>query len=201
MPPRRDYRQDAALRPQPKRKGPDVWPTPATLIDALIRHVLPTLPGGIIWECASGDGRLAGAMRQAGRKVITSDIRDHGRSDFLRDDPPLPGHFAAVCTNPPFNSLDAFITRGLHFLDCGRCQALVLLVRDDALMAGGRVDVLNRAALSFGCNWRARWIPESTGQPRWAFTWVVWRADHQGPPVALRVRLKPGVKASMEALI
>jgi hypothetical protein len=39
-------RQDAALRPQPSRDGADYWPTPASLIGALIAHVLPTLPAG-----------------------------------------------------------------------------------------------------------------------------------------------------------
>ena len=60
-------RQDAALRPQPSRDGADYWPTPASLIGALIPHVLPTLPAGPVWECAAGDGRLAAAMRDARR--------------------------------------------------------------------------------------------------------------------------------------
>jgi hypothetical protein len=31
-------------------------------------------------------------------------------------------------------------------------------------------------------------VENSTGQPRWAFKWVVWRADYRGPPLAPRVR-------------
>jgi hypothetical protein len=184
----RDYREDAALRPQPKRSGADVWPTPASLIQALISHMLPTLPQGIVWEPAAGDGRLADAMRSAGRHVVASDLHGDRMTDFLCDDPPAPGSFAAIVTNPPFNALDKFVARGLHLMDTGKTRALVLLVRNDALMTGGRVDVLNRAAVTLGCNWRARWIPDSTGQPRWAFTWVLWLADNSGPPIALRVR-------------
>jgi hypothetical protein len=30
----RDYREDAALQPQPRRHGADAWQTPASLIDA-----------------------------------------------------------------------------------------------------------------------------------------------------------------------
>ena len=185
----RDYRQDAALRPQPCRDGADAWSTPASLIDALITHLLPTLPPGVIWECACGDERLANAMRSAGRQVVATDLHRVGnRIDFLRADPPPPGSFGVVCTNPPFNRLDSFIAHGLQLMDSGRTRSLVLLVRNDALMTDGRVEVLNRAAFALGCNWRARWIPNSTGQPRWAFSWIVWRADHPGPPIALRVR-------------
>jgi hypothetical protein len=183
----RDYRTDAALRPQPRRRGADSWGTPISLINALVVHVLPSLPCGIIWECAAGDGRLADAMRNVGRQVVASDFHGNG-IDFLHDDPPSPGQFGAIVTNPPFNSLDAFIARGLHLIDIGKTLALVLLLRNDALMTSGRVDVLNRAALTLGCNWRARWIPDSTGQPRWGFTWVVWRYDQNGPPRAPRVQ-------------
>jgi hypothetical protein len=184
----RDYRTDIALRPQPKRLGADRWPTPVSLIDALIRHVIPTLPPGPVWECAAGPGDLATALRNAGRHVVASDL--HGDSDrcidFLHDDPPA-HDLAAIVTNPPFNQLDAFIVRGLHHLDRAATQALVLLLRHDAFMAAGRVDALNRASHVLGCNWRARWIPLSTASPRWAFSWVTWRADRCGPPITLRV--------------
>jgi hypothetical protein len=185
----RDFRLDAALRPQPRRQGPDAWQTPASLIDALITYVLPTLPMGIIWEPAAGDGRLADAMRAAGREVVATDLRGD-RLDFLRDDLPAPRRFAAIVTNPPFNRLDEFIARGLHLMDLRTTQSLVLLARYDATMTSGRVDALNRAALELGCNWRARWIENSRGQPRWAFKWVVWRVDYHGPPLAPRVRLR-----------
>lgn len=183
-------RQDAALRPQQRRGGADFWPTPATLIDALIHHVLPTLPPGAIWECACGDGRLADAMRAAGRPVVASDLHDVTMIDFLQDDPPVRDCFAAIVTNPPFNALDRFMARGLHLMDAGRTKALVLLIRNDALMTSRRVDMLNRAAFVLGCNWRARWIADSTGQPRWAFSWLIWRADHHGPPITLRLRVR-----------
>lgn len=183
----RNHRLDAALRPQPKRLGADVWPTPPSLISALVRYVLPTLVDGCIWECASGDGRLADAMRKTGRQVVISDVRSNG-VDFLLDDPPVSGPFASIITNPPFNQLDAFIKRGLQLLDRGTTHSLVLLARNDALMTSGRVNVLNRAAFILKCNWRARWIPNSIGQPRWAFSWVVWQADRSGPPVALHVQ-------------
>src|SRR3954470_11893116 len=100
----RGLQKDAALRPPPKRHGADVWPTPVALTDALRIHVLPLLPEGIIWEPAAGDGRLATALRHAGRQVVASDL--NSGLDFLRDEPPTTGRFAAIITNPPFNQLN-----------------------------------------------------------------------------------------------
>jgi hypothetical protein len=39
----RDYATDAALRLQPKRDGPDHWPTPDCLTAALVTQILPSL--------------------------------------------------------------------------------------------------------------------------------------------------------------
>jgi hypothetical protein len=179
----RNWREDASLRPQPRRDGPDYWPTPDCLICAFVKHVLPTLPSGVIWECAAGDGRLAAALRVTGREVIATDLYQGKRPlDFLHDDAPLPRRFGAIVTNPPSNELDRFIRRGLHLMDRRITQALALLLRYDALMASGRVDVLNRAMLIVSCHWRARWIPNSVGQPRWSYVWALWLADYAGPP-------------------
>ena len=55
----RDFRTDAALRPQPRRDGPDRWATPPCLVRALVEDVLPQLPPGRVWEpaCGAGDWR------------------------------------------------------------------------------------------------------------------------------------------------
>ncbi len=177
------------MRPQQRRNGPDNWPTPSCLAEALIRHALPHIPSGVVWECAAGSkGALVQAMRHAGRAVVASDL--HGISpglDFLRDSPPPPRTFSAIITNPPFCLLDPFIVRGLALLDGGLTKSLVLLMRDDALSAARRVDALNRAHSIIGCCWRPRWIANTTTSPRWNFSWVVWRADKDGPPTVLRV--------------
>lgn len=162
------------LRPREGRAGPDFWPTPDSLIDALLGHLLPRLPNGPVWECAAGDGRLAGAMART-RRVIASDLYPQGSSmprDFLTVEPPAPG--TLVVTNPPFNAADAFIARGLALLDAKAIEGLVLLLRHDHLTAASRVAWLNRATLEMHCNWRPLWIEGSTGQPRWSFAWITW---------------------------
>jgi hypothetical protein len=179
----RSHAADAALRPQPRRDGPDDWPTPSCLAAALCRHVLPGLPAGPVWEPAAGAGTLAAAMRVAGRTVIASDVE----RDFLTCDPP--GRLAAIATNPPFNRHSAFVQRGLALLDRGATQAVVLLFRHDHLQSESRTPprcrlaAVSRATLILCCPWRPRWIADTTEAPRWTFSWVVWRRDGFGGPL------------------
>jgi hypothetical protein len=177
----------AARRPTPNRDGPDFWPTPASLITALIDHVLPLLPPATIWECAAGDGRVADAMARAKREVIASDLNPQDDStprDFLRDPPPRLGML--VITNPPYNASDAFMQRGLSLLDAGEITGLALLLRHDHLQAGTRVGAFNRAAHEVHCNWRPIWIDGTEGQPRWSFHWIVWSDQDRQPPLYLQ---------------
>jgi hypothetical protein len=171
----RNYRIDAALRPQPARLGRDFWPTPHCLIAALINDIVPRLPAGRIWEPAAGDGRLAEALRCVGRTVLASDV---DTCDFLTEAPT--DTFAAIISNPPFNKLNAFISRVLTHLDAGLTQSAVLLLRSDHLTAQRRRGALERAAEIRMCPWRPRWIPGTTTSPRWSFCWAMWLRDYRG---------------------
>ena len=117
----RNYLDDAALRPQPRRDGPDDWTTPADLVDVAIQHVLPLLPAGPIWEMAPGSGALVDAFIAAGRAVVTT------RGNFMTQAPP-PGARIAM-SNPPFNRIDEFIKRGFVLLDSGQLDAVTWLWR------------------------------------------------------------------------
>jgi hypothetical protein len=160
------------LRPQPKRFGPDDWPTPDCVCEAATRFVLPQLPPGAVWEMAPGDGALADAMQAAGREVATT------TTDFLTTPPPSGVRIA--CTNPPFHVMNAFLARGLELLDAGALDVLVLLHRHDHLQNEGRdqpkirLASLNRAAAFFHCGWRPRWIVGSKGHGRHGVCWVAW---------------------------
>jgi hypothetical protein len=176
----------AAVRPQPRRVGPDFWPTPTSLIAALQSHVLPGLPEGAIWEPAAGDGRLARAMIGAGRTVIQSDLypQDGGKPyDFLVGEPPVAG--SIVITNPPFTLSEEFLARGLALLDSQRISGLVLLVRHDHLMAANKTLAFNQATREIHCNWRPIWIAGTEGHPRWSFHWLVWHAGPRQAPLYL----------------
>jgi hypothetical protein len=177
----RDYATDAALRPQPKRNGPDHWSTPDCLATALITHILPSLPRAPIWEPASGDGALVRAIQATGHRVFANDIVDG--QDFLSTSPPPP-HCQSLITNPPFNRLDEFLRRAVELVESpdNNLTAAVLLLRWDALTARGRALILQRARQIHVCTWRPRWIADSTTSPRWSFCWVTWRRGSSGPP-------------------
>jgi hypothetical protein len=182
----RDFTTDAALRPQPRRDGPDDWPTPPCLVTALVAEVLRELPPGPLWEPAAGSGVLVRAMQAAGRHVIASDLE----RDFLSGWVPPGVLFAAVVTNPPFNLDSAFLQRGLELLDSGVVRSLTLLLRHDHLQSESRrpphcrLAALRRASLVLICPWRPMWIPNTSGNGRWSFSWVVWHAG--GGPAAIR---------------
>jgi hypothetical protein len=187
-------RDRAALRPPRTFEAgdQDLWSTPPELIAALLGFVLPVLPAGPIWEPAAGAGAIVDALRHAGRQVVASDIerqrRDIRSLDYLRD-PPLPGtHGAIAVTNPPFSELDRFMGRSLALIDAGYLTGAVLLVRSDFAGTDGRAEMFNRAAAEWECCMRTRWIPGSTGNPRWWCQWVLWRTGCSGPPVHIRLR-------------
>jgi hypothetical protein len=169
-----------AARGQPKRTGPDFWPTPDCLIEAACKYVLPALREALIWECAAGDGRLATAL---GATITTDKFPQDGSRphDFLIAAPPRSGLVAF--TNPPYHSSAKFMRRGIELLDSYALCGLVLLLRHDHLMAAGKVDALNRAILEVHCNWRPRWIPDTAGNPRWGCSWVYWGRGRRQPPL------------------
>jgi hypothetical protein len=182
----------SAYRPQPGRDGVDHWRTPACMIRALTRFVLPVASDAgrlSIWEPGAGEGAIADALDGEGWPVVATDLAprraDIGRLDFLHEAPPPATRDAVLCTNPPFRDplLNQFIVRGLALLDQGSLQRAVLLLRIDHLAAAGRVAVFNRAAAIWICCWRPRWILGSTGNGRWSFAWVRWNRDNSGPPV------------------
>jgi len=186
----------AARRPSPHREDIDLWPTPPCLTAALIEHVLPTLPNGLIWECAAGDGHLVDALppELTGREVIASDIvrlRDGFlQLDFVNDPPPPRTRGAIAITNPPYAGSglgDPFLARTMALLDSGWLHAAVLLQRADAGGTKGHAEIFNRAVAEFTCCWRPVWIPGSPGGGRWWFSWFVWLAGRSGPPVNTRL--------------
>jgi hypothetical protein len=187
-------RDRAALRP-PRADGDreqDLWSTPPCLSAALMEFVLPTLPAGVVWEAAAGAGVLVDALRAAGREVIASDNerqrRDIARLDYLVDAPRPATRGAVMITNPPFSKLTDFINRTQELLDTGHLAGAALLVRMDFAGTDGRAEALNRAVAEWECCWRSRWIPGSTGNPRWWCLWATWLAGRSGPPTHERLR-------------
>ena len=78
-------------------RGTDNLPTPLVALSPL----LPYLPN-TLWECAAGDGLLAGLLEEAGHEVIPT------QSDFL-DTPAIEAD--AIVTNPPYSLKTQFLER------------------------------------------------------------------------------------------
>ena len=58
-----------------------------------------------------------------------------------------------------------------------------LLAIKNLRAAYGKIEALNRAVLEVHCNWRPIWIPNTLGNPRWAFAWVYWGGGPRQPPL------------------
>lgn len=66
-----------------------------------------------VWDPACGDGRVSGVLREAGYRVVETDLahRGHGRGgvDFLKCR--VPAGVGTIVTNPPFTHMVEFIKR------------------------------------------------------------------------------------------
>ncbi len=148
----------------------------------LLRH-LPDVSGWRIWECAAGNHLMADVLREAGARVLTSDIAvyDHPHDymiDFLKDPAPL-GRIDAIFTNPPYGASNLtarkFCERALE-----RCAGWVAMLMTDGFDCGSTRTHLFRdnprfhAKISFLD--RLMWFPgpdAKTGTGDHA--WFVWR--------------------------
>jgi hypothetical protein len=125
-------------------------------------------------------------MRAAGQRVIASDLYGDRAVDFLCNDPPSPGRFAAIVTNSPFNALDAFISRGLYLMEAGVTRSLVLLV---ASAPRHPPESPARRRLAF---WNPSRAPVAADDEAGPIQYIDPAsrhervgADHQGPPTVL----------------
>lgn len=190
------YNLNGAFKPTIKRRadldGPDFYPTPRWATAALMDN---ERFAGDVWECACGDGAMSEVIAEAGNPVISSDLYNRGFGeighDFMTTDRRQPN----IITNPPFNSAEGFVARGLQVAD--RKFALLLRL---AFLEGA-----NRARTIFHQNPPARvWVfseritfymkgAKVAGSGTTAYAWFVWDKDHVGP-TELQV-FRPGYKA------
>lgn len=156
----------------------DLYETPEWVTLALVPH-LPT-SDCVVWEPASGGGKMVAALLKAGFDVTASDIAD-GR-DFLTQ--PAPKPFRAIITNPPYELATEFIERALKMMMGGGFVAMLLRTDFD--------HAKTRRHLFAGCPMfsrkvvltkRIRWFEDSLGSPSFNHAWYVWEDCHQGPPI------------------
>ena len=97
------------MKPPLKQKYMDDYQTPPEALSPLYSY-LPK--DWVIWECASGKGKLTMAMREKGYKVIASDIALMPELDFLIWQPKK---WDCIVTNPPYSLKQEFLERAYSF--------------------------------------------------------------------------------------
>lgn len=190
------YNLNGGFKPTNKRSadldGPDFYPTPRWATYALIESEV--FKGGI-WECACGDGAMSEVLAETGSPVMSSDLYNRGYGEGGRDFLTSTLRHANIITNPPFNSAEGFVARGLEAAQ-GKFALLLRL----AFLEGA-----NRATTIFHrCPPSRVWVfseritfyPKDAvvaGSGTTAYAWFVWNKDHSGPTEL--AWLKPGFKA------
>jgi hypothetical protein len=123
-----------------ERIDKDLYPTPPWTVEALAEHL--GLAGKSVWECATGTGKMAEALKAAGAAVYCTDVVDRGYPldalfDFTRGgNPPALPPIDLIVTNPPYgqgNRLAVkFIEAGLRRIADRGTLALLLSVDFDS---------------------------------------------------------------------
>lgn len=177
------YQLNGGFKPTLKRfadlDGPDYFPTPKWATHALIDNEKFE---GIIWECACGNGAMSEVLKHTGQTVISSDLYDRGYGDAGVDFLSSNRRTANIVTNPPYNSAEGFVAKGLKSAE--RKFALLLRL---AFLEGG-----NRQRTIFSTTPPSRiWVfseritfypagAVEKGSGTTAYAWFVWDKDAIG---------------------
>ena len=103
------------MQPPMKNISSDDFQTPAFALSPLLPYLDKNK---VIWECASGNGNLANALKNLGYKVVATDISEG--KDFLSY---APDYYDIILTNPPYSLKNEFLARAYSL---GKSFALLL---------------------------------------------------------------------------
>jgi hypothetical protein len=168
-------------------RGVDLYETAPPAVRALL--AAEPLPPGIVWEPACGPGAIVRVLREAGHRVVATDLIDYGCPDscggidFLTEQV-APENVTTIITNPPFMHANEFVRHALLLV-----PRVAMLLRLAFLESEGRRDILEAGKLARVYVFRNRvpfhrhgWDgPQATGNAI-AFAWFVWDRAHRGPP-------------------
>lgn len=120
-------------------RGPDLYPTPAPLTQALLQvEPLPKL----LWEPAAGMGHMSDTLRDAGHRVFSSDLNAYGTAGIFIQDffefKRAPQGANCIVTNPPFVIAPEFVRHGLEL-----CEKVVIFARLAFLESSKRSDIID----------------------------------------------------------
>ena len=128
------FNLNATPQPTTKRRvdmnGHDFYPTPKWATHALIEYEKFQ---GDIWECACGDGEMSNVLENIGT-VYSSDLYDRGFGDSGIDFTTSERKASNIITNPPYNSAENFVHKGVELAN----KKFALLLRLAFLEGGNR---------------------------------------------------------------
>jgi hypothetical protein len=189
-----------AMSPYSER-GLDLYETPPEAVHALLRVESFSGP---IWEPACGPGAIVSVLRQAGHKVVATDIKDYGCPDsaggvdFLSEQRAPPG-VETILTNPPFMHAPEFVRHALAL-----APRVVMLLRLLFLEGQSRCDIIDGGQLPrvymfidrLQMMRRGSWDGPRNESSQMALAWFVWDRNHRGPITVQRIRAKAEYNAS-----
>jgi predicted RNA methylase len=151
-----------------ERNKHDFYPTPVSIIDAL----LDNLNWGYVavWEPCAGDMRVVDILRRRGNVVIPGDIQT-GQNFFEYTEAPVP----TLITNPPFKHIRPFID---HAFEIGvQRMALVCPERLWACQKGRDQFARHQPSRFINMDWREDYLGKG-GKPDRALAVSIWNTPH-----------------------
>lgn len=159
----------------------DFYPTPDFATEQLLKR--ERFEGGVIWECACGDGAISKILKSYGLQVFSTDLIDRGYGeirnlDFIKE---LPSLLKAdhIITNPPFKIAKPFIEQALK-LTTGK---VAMLLRLAFLESADRYELFQTTPLKTVYVFSKRLTMSKSGQSGMIpFAWFVWEHGYKGKP-------------------
>jgi len=166
----------------------EFYPTPPSAVRALLSV---EQFDGSIWEPACGDGAISRTLMDAGHKVVSTDLIDHGYGqngiDFLKQQRPRAKH---IITNPPYGRglADRFVGRALNLTRQTGGKVAMLLNMSSLCNPSRHSKFINEPpAVIYALDDCTCW---PCGDPKLAtrsiiqqrYCWAVWKPGHTGKP-------------------
>jgi len=164
-----------------KRQNWDLYETPEWVTKLLITH-LPKLQ--LVWEPASGGGKIAQVFEDAGYALFKSDINpitEHtNQMDFLSIEKTSAD---AIVTNPPYSIAAAFIEHALELMKPKK-GIVAMLLRTDFDHAKTRKHLFTSSAFwkKIVLTKRIVWFEAPNAAPSFNHAWFIWNWQNNHLP-------------------
>jgi hypothetical protein len=156
----------------------DYYPTPPHATRALLEQ---ENFGRTVWEPACGDGAISKVLKQAGYRVISSDLVDRGYGlvqNFLASRRMV----ESIVTNPPYSLAEEFVHHAMR----STTNKVALLLRLSFLESQGRYELFQETPLKAVYVFSRRLTLHRGGvvghSGAVAYAWFVWQHGYRGEP-------------------